>query len=188
MSQSEIGTRTGLPEYLRKLVELYPRESWQSHNNFNSLTHFWLSRHIMFRGLIDRLQVDTQKLIEADPENQKLSTLPKMTDFFFHQLHDHHSIEDKHYFPMLINYDDDLRGGFDILDADHHALDRCSLDLYHKTKRLIGEQQLNNDIRPAADAVLDVQYEFKKILDRHLIDEEELIVPIILKYGGPEFG
>jgi len=41
--------RKGLPDALRVLLEQYPRALWESHQNFDGLTRFWLERHLMFR-------------------------------------------------------------------------------------------------------------------------------------------
>jgi iron-sulfur cluster repair protein YtfE (RIC family) len=188
MNDIEIATRNGLPEHLRKLADKFPRENWEYHQNFNSLTQFWLSRHIMFRDLLGRLQADTQKLIELDKQYQSNSTLSRMTGFFLHQLHGHHSVEDHHYFPLLLPLDDDLSRGFEILDADHQALDKNIHDLAQKTKLLLSVINSANDPRHAAEEVFNAQNNFGKFLNRHLCDEEELIVPIILKYGGSEWG
>ena len=186
--QTDIETRSALPDYLRKLSDKYSRQQWQNHNNFNQLTQFWLSRHIMFRDLIARLRLDTTGLLEIHPGELPKSTLYKMTGFFLNQLHEHHTIEDHHYFPLLIPLDGDLARGFDILAADHHALDKIIDDLAQKTNELILAQQLTKDPRPAAEAVLATQQKLEKFLHRHLSDEEELIVPIILEYGSLHLG
>jgi len=188
MNEFDIETRPGLPEYLRKLADTYPRDIWESHHNYNDLTQFWLSRHIMFRDIIARLQSDTQNYLEADNDGQAKSTLFRMTGFFLHQLHEHHTIEDHHYFPLLIPYDSDLKRGFELLDGDHQALDKNIHDLAQKTNALSEALQSQKDPRPAAQIVLETQQNFEKFLDRHLVDEEELIVPIILEYGSPEIG
>ena len=188
MNEFDIETRPGLPEYLRKLADIYPRDIWESHHNYNDLTQFWLSRHIMFRDIIARLQSDTLNYIEADYDGQTKSTLFRRTDFFLHQLHEHHTIEDHHYFPLLIPYDSDLKRGFELLDGDHQALDKNIHDLAQKTNALMADLLSTNDPRPAAETILDAQNTIEKFLKRHLEDEEELVVPIILEYGGPQWG
>ncbi|MEL6571261.1 MAG: hypothetical protein AAFQ64_06370 [Pseudomonadota bacterium] len=39
---------------------------------------------------------------------------------------------------------------------------------------------------PKADSFLKQLGNLERLLDRHLTDEEELIVPVVLKYGAPE--
>ena len=191
MTQTEISLRKGLPEYLRKLSKHYPREVWEKHSNFNDLTRFWLSRHVMFRELIQRLQQDSQAILANEDNNQGQSnhnhTLSRLTGFMLSQLHEHHNIEDHHYFPMLIPFDADLRNGFDILDKDHQALDKNIEDLASKTNQLLTALQSGRNIQQSAERLLQTQAKFDGFLDRHLSDEEELVIPIILEYGGPEF-
>jgi hypothetical protein len=91
----------------------------------------------MFRDLLGRLQADAKKLIVLDKQYQSKSTLSRLTRFFLHQLHEHHGVEDHLYFPLLIPLDDDLSRGFEILDADHQALDKNIHDLAQKDKTAI---------------------------------------------------
>ena len=44
--------------------------------------------------------------------------------------------------------------------------------------------QQGQKARDEAGRLLDVQEGFKTFLDRHLMDEEEIIVPIVLEYGA----
>ena len=56
----ELEARPGLPEHLRDLLKLFPRDSWETHPNFGALTRFWLDRHGMFRDLMTHLQTDAR--------------------------------------------------------------------------------------------------------------------------------
>jgi hemerythrin-like domain-containing protein len=195
MSQTEISLRSGLPDYLRKLSKHYPREVWEKHSNFNDLTQFWLSRHVMFRELIERLQQDSEAIIDSASiiaSNNKdqikhKKTLSRLTGFMLSQLHEHHNIEDHHYFPMLVPFDADLRKGFDMLESDHQVLDKNIHDLANKTNELLTSLQTGQDIQQSAEHLIITQKKFENFLNRHLSDEEELVVPIILEYGGPVF-
>lgn len=168
--------RSGLPEPLRALVERYPRGTWQGHENFGGLVAFWLDRHVMFRRLLEALQNDAEAVIGGtlDPQQHK-GRLQRYGSMLVGQLHGHHQIEDMHYFPQLTGLEPRLQHGFDLLDADHHALDGL----------LAG-------FTDGANAVLQggppgVFHEklvsFERLLNRHLTDEEDLIVPVILKHG-----
>ena len=195
MPQTEISLREGLPEHLRKLSKHYPREVWEKHSNFNELTQFWLSRHVMFRELIERLQQDSEAIIDSAGNNasnneaqiKHKQTLSRLTGFMLSQLHEHHNIEDHHYFPLLIPFDADLRNGFDILDKDHQVLDKNIHDLAGKTNELLSALQTGQAVQQTAEQLLISQRTFDNFLHRHLTDEEELVIPIILEYGGPEF-
>ena len=66
----ELETRTGLPEHLRELVRLFPRDTWESHPNFGALTRFWLDRHGMFRELLVHLQADARLMADNNMDPQ----------------------------------------------------------------------------------------------------------------------
>lgn len=102
--------------------------------------------------------------------------------FFLQELHGHHSMEDHHYFPVLTVLDQRLERGFVILDADHHALDGHLNDLAEGTNAML--RGLSEPDPKQATGALDNQLTgFAEFLDRHLTDEEDLVVPVILKYA-----
>ena len=93
-------TREALPDHLRVLAEKYPRDNWEAHSNFDELTRFWLDRHLMFREVIGRIQLQTQGYLDG-PAPRFAPELARYTGLFLSQLQGHHSIEDHHYFPVF---------------------------------------------------------------------------------------
>ena len=182
---SDLGARTGLPEHLRVLADLYPREGWQSHSNFNDMTRFWLDRHLMFRDVIGKLQAETMGFLDQ-PEDRFAPTLHRYTGFFLNQLHGHHGIEDHHYFPLLIEIDPRIAPGFALLESDHKELDGHIQMLADKTNAVLQALTAGEDAKGVADRLLSAQQGFERFLHRHLTDEEELVVPLILEYGPPD--
>ncbi|MFU8883627.1 MAG: hemerythrin domain-containing protein [Rhodobacterales bacterium] len=178
-----IETRKGLPEHLRVLAALYPRATWRGHANFNDLTAFWLDRHMMFRQVLDKVIGDTQAHLDGNAGRYG-PELSRYTGFFLDQLHGHHQIEDQHYFPKFMAMDKRLEQAFEILDADHHALDHHLTQLADHTNHVLRALQQGQKARDEAGRLLAVQEGFKLFLDRHLMDEEEIIVPIVLEYGA----
>lgn len=174
--------RLGLPEHLRVLAEKYPRADWQSHSNFDQMTRFWLDRHLMFRDVLDKIQTQTRAYLDR-PYDRYGSEVARYTGFFLNQLHGHHTIEDQHYFPQFNKLDSRLERGFEILDRDHHALDRHINTLSERTNDVLQELHADRDARRVADALLIVQGRFETFLNRHLFDEEEIIVPLVLEYA-----
>ncbi|MGC9420584.1 MAG: hemerythrin domain-containing protein, partial [Rhodovulum sp.] len=120
----KLGRRAGLPDSLRVLLDEHPRDLWESHDNFDGLTRFWLERHLMFRALIERIAGESRAIADrrADPERATRATA-RFAQLLLSELHGHHRIEDLHYFPRLAALEPRLQRGFDILDHDHHALD-----------------------------------------------------------------
>lgn len=181
----DLDHRTGLPEALRVLLEQYPRDLWQAHHNFDGLTRFWLERHLMFRRLLAQLQDENRAFLDDRTEaRQHGGRVQRLAGFLIDQLHGHHQIEDLHYFPELAAAETRLQRGFEILDADHHALDAHLHDLANETNRLLRAIAEGQGARDAAGAMDDRLGRFAGFLDRHLTDEEDLVVPVILHHGS----
>jgi len=177
---TDLATRTGLPDALRLLARELPRDTWETHPNCDGLTRFWMKRHLMFRDLMNRLQTGSRAYLEnALDERQFTRDTGRLAGFLLNQLHEHHGIEDHHYFPRLAVLEPRLAAGFTLLDADHRALDGHIQALADTTSNLLR--------RPGRDTagVLDSHLsQFTAFLDRHLLDEEDLVVPVILTHGG----
>ena len=178
-------TRDGLPEHLKVLAALYPRELWTGHKNFGGLTAFWLERHVMFRELIARLISGSQAHLDR-PDPRFADEMSRYTGFFLNQLHHHHQIEDDHYFPQFIPLDSRLEQGFEILDRDHHALDGYIHALAERSNAVLKLIAAGEDEKKALDMLGATQRDFSRFLLRHLEDEEEIIVPVILEYGADQ--
>lgn len=174
----DLHSRDGLPDALRALLTDYPRTGWQAHQNFAGLVAFWLDRHMMFRRLCETLRTDAEQAVDGnlDPEAMK-ARLSRYGGMLVQNLHGHHQIEDMHYFPVLVKRESRLERGFEILDRDHHALDGL-LDRF--TRSANGVLQAKAEPGAFREEVLG----FEGFLHRHLEDEEDLIVPVILKHGA----
>ena len=180
----DIATRHGLPDELRVLAARYPRAEWRAHGNFSDLTGFWLDRHLMFRDVLERIQTTTHAYVDT-PSDRFDREISHYTGFFLNQLHEHHGIEDQHYFPRLMGFDPRLVRAFEMLDRDHHALDGNIHALAETTNAALADLRAGRV--PDLGPLLAVQGGFSRFLDRHLSDEEEVIVPLILEYA-PDIG
>lgn len=183
-SELALEYREALPDALRILLQDYPRELWEEDPGFSQLIRFWLDRHLMFRRIMEALQATTDRVIDKalDPQSfaQQLSRYGSM---FVGELHAHHSIEDAHYFPVMKTLDSRITSGFDILDRDHHTIDGRLQDFANTANDLLrglqaDEAEAMAQLGPLSDALVTME----RFLDRHLTDEEELIVPVLLKY------
>lgn len=185
MPPIDLAHRTRLPDALRMLLEKYPRDMWESHHNFDGLTRFWLERHLMFRRALSQWQDDTRGFLDKgrDPRQHGQMTA-RLGGFLINELHGHHHIEDVHYFPVLAQAEMRLARGFELLDADHHALDAQLTALTDAANtHLRALQDRNADQKASAGAMLKRLDGFERFLDRHLVDEEELVVPTILHHA-----
>lgn len=180
-----IESRKKLPDDLRFLVEKYPRETWEGHANIGDMARFWLQRHDMFRELSGMLQKsvgDYREGLLQPPEFARWFA-PRLR-FFLQQLHGHHEVEDLHYFPVFARAEPRLQRGFDILDSDHHVI-HDALERNGETARafLMALQQDDDAKRFAADAYADENARLIEMLTRHLYDEEDIIIPLMLDRG-----
>lgn len=177
--------REGLPEALRYLLARYPRDLWQGHGSFDGLTRFWLERHMMFRQVLGEWRAETRQFLDGGIEARRFAgRSAQLGGFLINQLHGHHQIEDAHYFPELSRAEPRLAGGFELLDGDHHALDGHLHALADATNALLrGVDARAKGARELAGALEAQLAGFAPFLERHLIDEEELVVPVILHHA-----
>lgn len=187
----DLETRAGLPEGLRVLLRAYPRDIWDSHRNFDALTRFWLDRHLMFRDLLGRITADAEAFLDGRIEGRTegrthAARASRLTGLLLGELHGHHRIEDLQYFPVLSGLEQRLSAGFDLLDGDHHALDGHLHALAEDTNAALRALRSGADAGAAVGAVHARLGRFAGILERHLIDEEELVIPVILHHA-PRF-
>lgn len=184
-----IETRAGLPDALRVLLNDYPRANWAEAQGFDGLIRFWLQRHLMFRRILGALDDATRDGLDRKIDAQRLgATIARHGGLLVQELHTHHMIEDAHYFPVLQKRDKRIARGFDILDADHHALD-AHLNAFTETANasLSALSSGLDTVDPAARFHKALQG-LSGLLDRHLEDEEDLVVPVLLRYGTGGLG
>ncbi|MBQ2262519.1 MAG: hemerythrin domain-containing protein [Loktanella sp.] len=181
--------RDHLPDALRVLLAEYPREGWERDPGFDGLIRFWLDRHLMFRRLMKEMSGATDLLLDRKmASDQFASTISRYGGMFVNGLHEHHTIEDSYYFPKLMHKDKRISKGFDILDADHHALDEFLASFVTSANGALQASVDRTKLQDAGGAFQAELTRLQKLLNRHLVDEEELIVPVILRYGSKELG
>jgi hemerythrin-like domain-containing protein len=186
----DLDTRSGWPEELRFLLERYPREGWMEHANLGGMCRFWLQRHAMFRELGGSLRDATQQFrAGAVPPKEFQAWFGPRLQFFLSQLHAHHQVEDFHYFPIFRSAEERLKQGFETLERDHEAIHASILKSVEAANEFL--KSFNGDAdktRHSADRYADVNAALLKQLLRHLDDEEDLIVPLILDRGEQKLG
>ncbi len=183
-------TRTGLPEDLKVLIARYPRETWTAHGNLGEMAKFWLSRHAMFRELGAAIEdAGTQFRNDKVGASEFAGFFAPRLQFFLQQLHAHHHIEDDHYFPIFRRADVRLGRGFEILDRDHDTLGAgIEASIVAANRFLRALEGPPDEVRRAADDYATCGAVLLRGLTRHLDDEEDLIVPLILDRGEDALG
>jgi len=183
-------TRAGLPDDLRYLVAKYPRGEWQAHDNIQGMAGFWLQRHDMFRDMGGLLTTAIGDYREGRKDAKEFAAFfaPRL-NFFLGNLDGHHNVEDHHYFPIFAAAETRLKRGFEVLDADHHLIhDALERNAETANAFLRALEESDDKQRFAADAYADENSRLIAMLKRHLDDEEDLIIPLILDRGDQALG
>jgi hemerythrin-like domain-containing protein len=176
-----LDTRAGWPADLRLLVDRYPRECWGGHANLGAMAQFWLARHDMFREIAAALEEATTAFREGRASARDFRAwFPPRLQFFLQQLNAHHQVEDLHYFPVFQAAEARLAHGFDVLETDHRVI-HGSIETTVEAANALLRSPINDATMPAAGERYAAASEaLLRQLGRHLGDEEDLIVPLIL--------
>lgn len=180
----DIETRNGLPEEMQTLLRTLPRDGWHRHPHLAESTRNWMGAHQGFRQLARIVQQDTEAFLDNRTEPE--AYVPRLAHFgnlLVRNLHGHHTWEDRNFFPELQRADPRFERGLEMLESDHVALDDL-LDRFTRTANrtvqlsTLDPRQMAEQARP----VRDMAATLRGFLDRHLTDEEDLIVPILLHH------
>ncbi len=175
---------TEMPEEMRVLLHEYPRDSWESHPGFKEKTRHWLGAHQMFRRLAEHVRTVSEIYLDKTMDGEQLAgQLSYYGDALVRNLHGHHGWEDHSYFPELSAADPRFDAGLELLEKDHADLDLVLDQFVSSSNRAI--KLIHLDESQARDEVAAVQQTAETVeafLQRHLGDEEDLAVPIILHH------
>ncbi len=174
----------GMPEEMQFLLRTYPRDDWEAHPGFKEKTKHWLSSHQMFRRLSETVRKDTEHYLDGNKDAADYAKrLSYRGNALIGNLHGHHGWEDYSYFPELSAADPRFDVGLEILDKDHKSLDLVLEKFTISANRLLKLIQLDEkSARDEAGKLHRVAETIEAFLQRHLSDEEELAVPIILHH------
>ena len=184
----DLDQRHGLPEEVQFLLRDHPRDTWRGTRS--ALAQFWVDKHAY-------LKRQSAALMGAnnDYRAQRMTTVefgtviaPRLQGFLA-ELHGHHQIEDFHYFPAFRNTEPRLGPGFDILARDHEQLHQGIMDIVGAVNAFIAtlrdDAPENADAqRHTADRYIQASELMHRRLERHLADEEDLIIPLMLTHNG----
>ncbi|MDB5523233.1 MAG: hemerythrin protein [Rhizobium sp.] len=186
----ELTTRGGLPDDLKVLIAKYPRQDWNTVHTIGELGRFWIERHDMFRELGATLVESIGNLREGAVEPDMFARwfAPRL-NHFLGDLQGHHQIEDYQYFPLFAAADARLAHGFELLEEDHHLIHtllernaEAASVFYNDLVSGAGQMPYSRDAYAVeAESLLTG-------LMRHLEDEEDLLIPLLLDQGERKFG
>jgi hemerythrin-like domain-containing protein len=183
----DIDQRNGWPDELRVLLKQYPRETWAESRS--PLAQFWLDKHDAFRRQSRALEsaTDDYRAERTSSRDFAIWIAPRLQSFISY-LHGHHQIEDFHYFPAFRTAEPRLAAGFDTLAKDHEMLSAGINEVVEAVNQLIlairDDSNANEQTqRPIGLGYADTSLRLYRRLSRHLDDEEDLIIPVMLDRG-----
>lgn len=184
MTHLDINNRSGLPEDMRLLLVDYPRQAWPDHPDFARSIEQWMGAHEMFRRLGKTVRNLSETYLDNDRDAEDYAgRLSYYGNALVSNLHGHHTWEDRNFFPKILAADDRFSGGLDMLESDHQVLDATIETLTGQANRTLKLLQLDPaQARQEAALLRDSSAALENFLARHLADEEDLIVPILLHH------
>lgn len=163
----------------------YPAGDWRLHANFGDLANFWLHVHSSLRkegGEVVRV-VDAFRDKQIDHLHLQQAFVPRLNSFLQHLDH-HHRIEDHVYFPKFRLLDPRMMAGFELLEADHEIIHQSLEATVQQARALLAAfAQRSGGERQATDIFAERIEMLLNLLQQHLADEEDLVIPALLEYG-----
>jgi iron-sulfur cluster repair protein YtfE (RIC family) len=177
--------RSALGEELRFLARRHPRESWSGRADLGALARFWLQRHHAFRELDELVRSGSQAALDQRHEAARLrSWLGRHLQLLLWQLEEHHQVEDRHCFPVFRRMEPRLVRGFEVLERDHAELHAALAVIVERANAVLTRG--NDDrarFRSDLERFIEAHRELGQGLLRHLDDEEDLVIPLLLERG-----
>jgi hypothetical protein len=166
---------------VRARLERRPRTSWRDDPTHGA--RFWLEIHDGFRresrGLV-ALLAEHRSGRRAAAELAVVSA-PRLTGMVA-ALRNHHEIEDFEYFPAFRALEPKLGPGFDVLANDHARLQRQVDEAVAALSELLAAAARDAAGTPqVTERYASRTDELCRTLARHLDDEEDLIIPLLLE-------
>jgi hypothetical protein len=168
---------------LRARLERHPRSGWR--DDPTPGVRFWLEIHDGFRreseGLVSLLDEHRGGRVAA----RELAVVsgPRLRGMIA-RLRGHHEIEDYEYFPAFRSLEPKLVPGFDLLASDHVRLQNHIDDALGTLAEFLAAVESGDAAgKPlwAAGRYVARTGDLCRALTRHLHDEEELIIPLLIE-------
>jgi hypothetical protein len=172
---------------LGRLLERHPRALWSAQTS--PTVQFWLEVHDGFRRESVALTMTGEDCREGRVAARDLAVIaaPRLRGMVA-RLSGHHEIEDYHYFPTFRDAAPRLAPGFDLLANDHALLHDDIAGALGALTELVAAAEASQAgaaaVRHATDRYLRDSERLCRRLVRHLSDEEDLIIPLLLERGA----
>ena len=187
-TENHVLTRKGISQALRNTLFDIPRQQWAQTPGFHEEPEFWLHIH---RGLLQAsatLPEQCKALLNSpdiDPEGEEFRGIFKFSLQLVHHAHQHHHIEDSHFFPLFAQRYPELIQPLSLLDGDHRVLSDVLEDMEkaaHLMKVAVVDSSKSVDaLKKLTENMLVSATSLDSLFLRHISDEEEICIPIMLK-------
>ncbi len=172
-----LATRTMFPEMLKADLINGEFTDWKSHPQFMMSGASLHEFHNRLRAACDTLKqaLDREVLNYAKGAilNWRLLAYGRQ---IIKVAHSHHRAEDQVYFPHYLSLYPRLSRPLALLDGDHRVLEQA-LDALQTALDTLDEKSSLADWEKVRDKAAHLQH----VIHRHLDDEEEIVMPAILK-------
>ena len=180
---TDIDQRRGWPEELCVVLKDHPRDTWP--DTRSGMARFWIQKHDYLRRQSDALQGANQDYLDNRTGAEQFGNwiAPRLQGFLA-ELHGHHQIEDFHYFPAFRSAEPRLATGFDVLAQDHELIHTGIVSVIETINafiRTLEPGSSDDSRRHAADSYVAASRLLHDRLGRHLADEEDLIIPLMIR-------
>jgi hemerythrin-like domain-containing protein len=144
----------------------------------------------MFREIAGALETATAAFRAGTATAQDFRAwFPPRLQFFLQQLNAHHQVEDLHYFPVFQAAEARLAHGFDVLETDHKVIHEQIAATVETANAFLRTAVNDPDpLRRSGERYVETSGALLRLLIRHLSDEEDLIIPLILDRGEAALG
>lgn len=167
------------------MLDKHPRATW--HSREIPAAEFWLGVHGGFRRDAAALTALGQDFLDRRlPASELAVVAGARLRGLVALLRAHHAVEDHHYFPTLRAGNPKLGTGFDLLARDHTALEediRASLAALGELTASAHSGALPIATRQAAERFASLGERLNRKLLRHLNDEEDVVIPMLIEHG-----
>jgi hemerythrin-like domain-containing protein len=185
MTSTDLAARRTLPDGMAHLLPRYPRVGWDAHERHGPMTRRWLAMHDDLRGSGGEL-LRLATAFRDNPEEASVfyREFRPLAIHHYQHLEGHHQIEDTVLFPRFRRLDTQMQGGFNLLESDHEVIHESLVRWGAGIDRLLKSLPLGGDaMRFALDAHLTDADHLGGLIERHLDDEEDVVIPSLLHHG-----
>lgn len=179
----DLDTRRALPAEWLALLRRHPRDGWAAHPRLGATAAFWLERHAAFRQLGAALEEATQRFRGGGLAAADFAAwfAPRL-QVLLSELNGHHQVEDLHYFPAFRRAEPALAPGFALLDRDHKRLHADLFATAEAANAFLQAVARTPDVEAPAVAYAEASARLLARMARHLDDEEDLVIPLLIEH------